>query len=133
MKTGPCGKKRDIAETPFHGCYIKLSCRYSVYLMDFQARSFGHLGSAASQFGMDPEHSFPDALVGSFLSSLSRTRRLEDRIRKLCVDAVVCADPVQLERIMERLKAALHDHSSNVRRMAAAGPCRHERRRQDCG
>jgi hypothetical protein len=79
---------------------------------------------------MDSEFSLPNALVGSFLSSLSRTRRLEDRIRKLCVDAVACADPVELERIMERLKSALHDHSSRVRKMAAAGPTRHERRKQ---
>lgn len=80
---------------------------------------------------MCADHSVPDALVGSFLSSLSRTRRLDDRIRKLCTDAVACADAVQLQRIMERLKTALHDHSCRVRKMAAAGPHRHERRKQN--
>jgi hypothetical protein len=98
--------------------------------MDFKPCSFGHLESAPLQPAMDPQYSSPNALVGSFLSSLSRTRRLEDRIRKLCADAVSCVDPLQLVGIMERLKFALHDHSSRVRKMAAAGPTRRERRKQ---
>ncbi len=110
---------------------IELPHRYSFHPMDFNPYNSGHLESAASQAFMDPEHSSSNALVGSFLSSLSRTRRLDDRIRKLCADAVACADPVQLQRIMERLKLALHDHSSRVRNMAAAGPARRERRKQN--
>jgi hypothetical protein len=78
---------------------------------------------------MDGHHRSRHALLGSFLSSLSRTRRLEDRIRQLCTDAVICVEPAELDWIMDRLKTALHDHALRVRRMAAAGPAQPDRRK----
>ena len=77
---------------------------------------------------MDPQDFAGGPLLASFLSSLSRNRRLEDRIRRLCSDAVQCADPAELDRIMERLKSALHDHTIRVRKTVAADRLRRERR-----
>jgi hypothetical protein len=78
---------------------------------------------------MDRRNSSPDALLGSFLSSLSRTRRLEDRIRNLCLEATTAADPAELNLIMERLKAALHDHATRIRSMVALPPSHRDRRK----
>ena len=78
---------------------------------------------------MDRQIPSPGALLGSFLSSFSRTRRLEDRIRKFCFDAISATDPEELDRIMEHLKTALHDHTSRTRRMVFEGPIQPERRK----
>lgn len=77
---------------------------------------------------MDCEEPRRETLLGSFLSSLSRSRRLEDRIRQLCLEAIACADPGALDAIMERLKAALHDHASRVRHMVGSRRIERERR-----
>lgn len=82
---------------------------------------------------MDPKEFSGGHLLASFLSSLSHTRRLEDRIRKLCADAIQCADPAELDRTMERLKSALHDHTIRVRKTVAAHRIRRERRNPAAG
>jgi hypothetical protein len=78
---------------------------------------------------MNSPHSSTHALLSSFLSSFSRARRLEDRIRKLCADALTSVEPAEFDRIMERLKIALHDHASRVRQMAVAGRFHSDRRK----
>lgn len=78
---------------------------------------------------MDRPYSSSDALLGSFLSSLSRRRRLEDRIRNLCNDAINAADDAELNLIMERLKSALHEHAGRIRSMVAVPPTQHDRRK----
>lgn len=73
-------------------------------------------------------HSSTGTLLRSFLSSYSRSRRLEDKIRKLCADAVATTDPSQLNEILEQLAQALREHTDRVRKMAAARPGPRERR-----
>jgi hypothetical protein len=46
------------------------------------------------------------------------SRRLEDRIRELCLKCVEAKDPAELESAVERLKAALHQHTSRLRELA---------------
>jgi hypothetical protein len=72
---------------------------------------------------------FENTLLGSFLTSYSRARRLEDRIRKLCDDAISTSDPVELDEILRNLKVALHDHMTRVRQMVAMRRTPVERRR----
>jgi hypothetical protein len=76
------------------------------------------------------DHQQPPAptLLGSLLSSLSRSRRLEDRIRTLCAQAVDTTDLAKLPGVLEQLKAALHDHVERLRRLAAGYPVPTERR-----
>jgi hypothetical protein len=45
--------------------------------------------------------------------------RLEDRIRTLCAD-VVAAEGDHLEPSLSELKAALHEHTERLRKVAAA-------------
>ena len=45
--------------------------------------------------------------------------RLEDRIRTLCVD-VIAAEDDHLEPSLSELKAALHQHTERLRKVAAA-------------
>lgn len=60
-------------------------------------------------------------------------RRLEDRIRDLCADAVVAQEP-ELSSILPKLNAALHEHTERARNLVAARVAnvenghRHERR-----
>jgi len=68
-------------------------------------------------------------LFGSLLSSFSRSRRLEDRIRKLCAQAVATSDPDELNEALEELSAALHEHVDRLRRVAG-GRCVLIERRQ---
>jgi len=79
---------------------------------------------------MDPQQPPAPAhtLLGSLLSSFSRFRRLEDRIRKLCVEAVATSDPDELNVVLEQLNAALHDHVGRLRKLAAGYPVPIERR-----
>jgi hypothetical protein len=72
---------------------------------------------------------FENTLLESFLSSYSRARRLEDRIRKLCEDAISTSDPIELDEILHNLKVALHDHMARVRQMVAMRRTPVERRR----
>jgi hypothetical protein len=69
-------------------------------------------------------------LLSSCLSNYSRARRLEDRIRKLCADAVAAADPAELNSTLQKLSAALRDHARRVRQLAAARPNLERRRRR---
>lgn len=69
-------------------------------------------------------------LLGSLLSSFSRSRRLEDRIRKLSAEAVAATDPVEANRILEELSSALRDHVERMRELASYRAQRGERRRQ---
>jgi hypothetical protein len=67
-------------------------------------------------------------LLGSLLSTLSRSRRLEDRIRKLSAEAVATDDPAEANRILEELAIALHDHVDRLRQLAGRRPVPPERR-----
>ena len=46
------------------------------------------------------------------------SRRLDDRIRELCVRAA-SAPPSEAEAILEELKAALAEHTARLRKLAA--------------
>ena len=46
-------------------------------------------------------------------------RSLEDRIKGLAAEAVAAEDPAQLADIVRKLRAALHEHYSRLRKMAA--------------
>jgi hypothetical protein len=71
----------------------------------------------------------PDrTLLGSLLSSLSRSRRLEDRIRKLSARVVAATDPAESSRILEELSEALRDHAQRLRNLASMRPAAPERR-----
>ena len=45
--------------------------------------------------------------------------RLDSRIRKLCSQALNAEEP-ELGMILEELRAALHEHSEELRKLAAA-------------
>jgi hypothetical protein len=77
------------------------------------------------------DHQQPPArtLLGSLLSSFSRSRRLEDRIRRLCQQAVTTTDVGELSRILEQLTVALHAHIERVRQVATMRAIPPERRR----
>ena len=71
----------------------------------------------------------PDqTLFGSLLSSISRSRRLEDRIRRLSAEAVAADDPAEANRILEELTVALRDHVDRLRQLATARSVPAERR-----
>jgi hypothetical protein len=78
---------------------------------------------------MDYQQPPARTLLGSFISTFSRSRRLEDRIRTLCAQAVDTTDLSDLSVIIEQLSAALHDHVDRLRKLAAARPIPPERRR----
>ena len=46
------------------------------------------------------------------------SRRLEDRIRDLCVKAVD-SETDEFKLVLEQLKAALHEHTQRLRKLAA--------------
>jgi hypothetical protein len=46
-------------------------------------------------------------------------RRLEDRIRRLCAEAVV-ASATDLDSVITDLKVALHEHTESLRKLAAS-------------
>lgn len=46
------------------------------------------------------------------------SRRLEDRVRQLCAKAITARGP-ELERTLEELQAALHEHIGKMRKMTA--------------
>jgi uncharacterized coiled-coil protein SlyX len=47
---------------------------------------------------------------------------LEDRIRKLCSQAVAADDEEELNRILAELKQALHEHTERLRAMLSLYP-----------
>jgi hypothetical protein len=79
---------------------------------------------------MDQPRFTARTLLGSLLSSFSRSRRLEDRIRKLSAEAVAATDPVEANRILEELSSALRHHVERMRELASDRSQRGERRRQ---
>jgi len=54
-------------------------------------------------------------------------RRLEDRIRGLCAKAVATDDTAELRKVLEELRAAIHDHTKRLRKLAVS-PVPPERR-----
>jgi uncharacterized coiled-coil protein SlyX len=42
---------------------------------------------------------------------------LEDRIRRLCSQAIEADDPQELNRVLSELKLALHEHTERLRAM----------------
>jgi hypothetical protein len=78
---------------------------------------------------MDHEQPPVRTLLGSLLTSFSHSRRLEDRIRKLCAQAVATDDPEELSQTLNQLTAALHHHIERLRKLAATRPTPPERRR----
>lgn len=77
---------------------------------------------------MNERQSAVGTLLGSLLSSYSRSRRLDDRIRRLCDQAVGATDPGELNPVLEELSAALRSHTERVRQLAAMRPSPPERR-----
>jgi hypothetical protein len=59
-------------------------------------------------------------MFDSLASSYSMSRRLEDRIRRLCAQAVNVTDPAETNAILQRLTAALHEHVDRFRRKLSA-------------
>jgi hypothetical protein len=43
-------------------------------------------------------------------------RRLEDRIRDLCANAVASQDSPEFHEVFEQLRAALHEHNERLRK-----------------
>jgi hypothetical protein len=77
---------------------------------------------------MIERHSKAGTLLGSLLSSYSRSRRLDDRIRRLCAQAVASTDPTELNLILQELAFALRTHTERVRQLATMRPSPPERR-----
>ena len=46
-------------------------------------------------------------------------RRLEDRIRELCAEALV-AQESELDQTLSKLRSALHEHNGRIRKLVAA-------------
>ena len=59
----------------------------------------------------------------------SMQRRLEDEIRELCSQAIATRDSPELQRILKQLRAAIHEHTRRIRKVAASYPYLAERRR----
>jgi hypothetical protein len=55
-----------------------------------------------------------------FLLMNLRARRLDDRIRKLCIDAVDAQDSLRAKSILFELRAAIHQYTQRLRAQAAA-------------
>jgi hypothetical protein len=55
-------------------------------------------------------------------------RRLEDRIRQLCAQAVTATNLAEVEVILEQLRTAIHEHIGRLRKLATKRPAHPERR-----
>lgn len=55
-------------------------------------------------------------------------RRLEDRLRELCTQAVATTNLAEAELILQQLRAAIHEHIGRLRKLATKGPAHPERR-----
>jgi hypothetical protein len=53
-----------------------------------------------------------------------------DRIKELCAKAVATPESPELERVLQQLQKALHEHSERLRKLVAHYPDRPERRRR---
>jgi hypothetical protein len=49
-------------------------------------------------------------------------RRLDDRIRALCAEAVQTKDPAEIHNIFSQLGAAIKEHVGRLRRLAVNSP-----------
>ncbi len=78
---------------------------------------------------MNRQKATAQTLLGSLISLCPTPRRLEDRIRRLCAEAVNTTDPVQLNPILEQLRLALHEQVERLRKLAGKHPIPPERRR----
>jgi hypothetical protein len=65
---------------------------------------------------------------GSVRNRFLMTRRLEDRIRSLCAQAVATEDSAELREILKSLRSAIHEHTQRLRK-AAVDPQVKQRRR----
>jgi|HubBroStandDraft_2_1064218.scaffolds.fasta_scaffold131486_2 hypothetical protein len=54
-------------------------------------------------------------LLASFLASHFMARRLEDRIRRLCAEAVAAKDAADANAVLQQLSSALHEHVQRLR------------------
>jgi hypothetical protein len=52
--------------------------------------------------------------------SLRRTRRLDDRIRELCTEAVAAKDSPNVTSIVTELQSAIHQYTQRLRARGAA-------------
>jgi hypothetical protein len=52
-------------------------------------------------------------------SILVPSRRLEDRIRELCIKAVTADDSADFSGLMQQLREALREHANRLRQLAA--------------
>lgn len=77
---------------------------------------------------MDHQKAPAQTLLSSLVSFCLMSRRLEDRIRRLCAQAVSTADPDELNEILQQLKAALREHTGRLRKLATKRPIPPERR-----
>ena len=59
------------------------------------------------------------------------SRRLDDRIRELCANAVKIPESAELTVAMKQLKNALHEHADHLRNMAANRADSPQRRQSD--
>jgi hypothetical protein len=67
-------------------------------------------------------------LLGAWGARLVEFRRLEDRIRELCTQAVVTTESAELTEVIRQLREALREHAKRLRQLAAAKPPHPERR-----
>jgi hypothetical protein len=57
------------------------------------------------------------------------SRRLQDRIAKLCAEAVESTDPAKLSELLPELRTALHEQVERMREFGTKGPTQPERRK----
>jgi hypothetical protein len=77
---------------------------------------------------MTNETPLSQTLLGSFVSSYFRSRRLEDRIRELSALALAATDSTHLNKILEQLSTALHHQVERLRKQASDHTLHPERR-----
>lgn len=56
------------------------------------------------------------------------SKRLEDRIKELCAEAIATPESPELNVVLKQLQDALHEHTDRLRDMAASRRVRVERR-----
>jgi len=49
-------------------------------------------------------------------------QRLDDRIRELCAKAIITEDAGELRQVLRELRAAIHEHTTRLRKLAANYP-----------
>ena len=53
---------------------------------------------------------------------------LDDQIRELCARAIITEDASELREVLGELRAAIHEHTAQLRELAASYPIPLERR-----